>query len=323
VASDEARSIRDAGKTRYQADGTVTPYEVRQGPTGLAEVYDGAAAKVSGDYPIYSTEGTFKVLKTSGVVILKGGRVYWDHSASSATYCRNNDRDFYLGRAVEDAASTAPTVDVILNVDPPYDIDLCRDGFISTLAGTPAAGGFGYPVQLGGAFVLELSATNEAQKVDLLSVDGFDLASNAIVEFAFRVISDGASGAQDFTIGVASGTHETDFQSVTSFVALHLDGNTTNINVQSDDNSTDVAPTDSTADYTEGSARTNRVEGWLDFRNPADVQCYVNGALVLDGTTFTAGTSGVHHLIAHLEKTAGTDTYKVAVDWLRARLAEQ
>lgn len=323
MASDEARSIRDAGKTRYQADGTITPWEVRQGPSGLAEVYDSATAKVSGDYPIYSTAGTYKILKTSGVELLKGGRVYWDHSASSATYCRNNDRDFYLGRAAEDAASTAPTVDVLLNEDPPYDIDLARDGFISALAGTPAAGAFGYPVNLGGALVLELTATNEAQKVDALSTDGFDLASNAIVEGAFRVISDGGAGAQDFTVGVASGTHATDFQSVTSFVALHLDGDTTAINAQSDDNSTDVAPTDTTTDYVEGSARTNRVEFWMDFRNPADVQVYVNGANVLPSSTFTAGTSGTHYLIAHLEKTATTDTYKVAVDWLRMRNAEQ
>jgi predicted RecA/RadA family phage recombinase len=319
----DASRAKGANDVSLTLAASASAFEVRQIGSGQAAVMKGANAATSGDSRSFETAGQYVVTKATGVVLLDGGRVYWDHSANNATFRKVNDRDFYLGRCVGDAASADTTCTVNLNVDPPYDIDIANDACLSVLVGTPAAGGFGYPVRRGGCWVLELTATSEAQKVDLLSRDGFDLAANAIVEFAFLIENDGSNATQDFTIGVASGTHASDFQSVTSFVAVSTVGNSTNINVQSDDNSTDVAPTDSTLDYTEGTAVGQRVEGWLDFRNPADVQVYVNGALVLGSTVFTAGSSGTHYLIAHLEKTSSTDVYKVAVDWLRCRLMEQ
>lgn len=322
--ADEAKNIRDAGFSRYQADGTVTPYEVRQGPTGLCEVYDNATAKVSGDYPVYRTSGTYTIQKTSGVVILKGGRVYWDHSANTATYKKVHDRDFYMGRAAEDAASTGPTVAVVLNEDPPYDLDMMRDPCDSTAVGTQALGGFLPPYRKGGAIHFVMSATNEAQKLNLLTVDGFAGGANAIVEFAFRVISDGAGTVVDVSLGVANADHATDADSITESVFCHLDANNTNINFESDDGTTEVAATDSTTDYTEGSAASVREEIWMDFRNPADVQIYRNAVLMLDGTTFNVNAAtGPWKLLAHIEKTASTDTYELALDWMRARYAEQ
>jgi hypothetical protein len=320
----EGRSDRDYGIERYLATATVGSYEVHQAPSGKAGVHDNTAGVTSGSYAELRTAGIYRIEKATGFVALPGGRAYWDHSANAATYKKVNDRDFYLGRFIQDAASGDDECLIDLNADPRYDIDLALDPFISALNGTPAAGAFGYPVRLGGGHILELTATSEAQRVDLLSVDGFAIAANPIVEFAFRLINDGSNATQDFTIGMASGTHATDFQSVAEFVAVSTVGNSTNINVQSDDGTTDVAPTDSTLDYVEGSAVANRVEGWLDARNPSDVQVYINGALVLGASTFTlAAATGPLFLIAHLEKTTGTDVYKVGVDWLRVRYAEQ
>lgn len=319
----EARSARDFGKERLQAAATIGAGDVIQLPTGKAGVLDRATALASTEYEDFLTAGTFTIVKTSGFVALTGNRAYWDHSANAVNYKKVNDRDFYIGRFAEDAVSAQTNCKVDLNADPPYDLDIARDPCLSVLVGTPAAGGFGYPVQRGGGFVLELTATNEAQKVDLLTRDGFDLAANAIVEFAFLIENDGSNATQDFSIGAASGTHASNFQTITSFVAVSTVGNSTAINAQSDDNSTDVAPTDTTATYTEGTAVAQRVEGWLDFRDPADVQVYIDGVLKLGSTVFSAGTSGTHFLIAHLEKTSGTDVYKVAVDWLRAHYAEQ
>jgi hypothetical protein len=321
--ADDARSIRNPGLIRQLAANTVTQYECWQTPTGKAGVYDTAGSVSSGNYFDMRTDGTWTFVKTAGFVALKGNRAYWDHSANAVNYKRVNDRDFYIGRFAEDASSAATSCVVELNEDPPYDLDIANDPCLSVLVGTPAAGGFGYPVRRGGCFILELTATSEAQKVDLLTRDGFDLTSNEIVEFAFLIENDGSNATQDFTIGVASGTHASDFQSITSFVAVSTVGASTNINAQSDDNSTDVAPTDTTLDYTEGTAVAQRVEGWLDFRDPASVKIYINGAAALTGTTFTAGTSGTHFLIAHLEKTSGTDVYKVAVEWLRSHRSEQ
>lgn len=319
----EARSALNAGKERVQAQVTISPYEVFQAPTGATGVYDRSSAAASGDYIDLTTAGVFNVAKTSGVVFLKGSRVYWDYSANTATYKKVSDRDFYMGRATEDATSSAAVVSVALNVDPRYDIELSRDPFISAITGTAAAGGFGYPVPLGGSLVFELTATNEAQKVDALSVDGFALGANAIIEGAFRVISDGAGTVVDASIGVANATHATDADSITDSLFIHLNANDLNIYAESDDGTTEVAATDTTIDYTEGSTVSSRVEFWIDMRDPADVQFYINGALVLSATTFNVNASvATWYLLCHLEKTSSTDTYKLALDWLRARYAE-
>lgn len=320
----EGRSVRDLGIERILAGATLTPYEVYQSPSGKAGVYDKTTATASGDYADLTTIGTFTIAKTTGIVLLKGGRVYWDHSANTCTYRKVSDRDFYIGRAAEDATSAAVSVPVLLNEDPPYDIDLARDGFISALAGTAAAGGFGYPVNLGGSLIFELTATSEAQKVDALSVDGFALGANAIIEGAFRVNSDGAGTVVDVSMGVANGTHATDADSITDVVLLHLDANNTNILAQSRDGTTTVAATDTTTDYTEGTALSTRKEFWIDMRDPADVQIYVDGVNVLPATTFNVNASvATWFLLVHVEKTSSTDTYKLAVDWLRARFSEQ
>lgn len=326
----EAIFLRERRSRRMVAVAAVESGEVWQMPDGLAAVKVGLDEAAANDMAHFETEGIHTVAKTSGVVITDGQPVYWDHSANSATFEPVNDKDFFLGTAYGDAASADTTMEVNLNKRPHYSRDLLRGdgmgavGFLSALAGTPAAGGFGYPVTLGGALILELTATNEAQKVDAMSVDGFAIGSNWIFEGIFRIINDGSNATQDFTLGVASGTHATDFQSVAEFAAVSTVGGSTNINCQSDDGTTDVAPTDSTKDYTEGSAVANRVHVVIDGRDHTNIKFYVNGERVLSATTFTltAGT-GPLFIIAHLEKTSGTDVYKVAVDQAAVRLMHQ
>lgn len=320
----DATLVRGRDDNYMTAAAAVAAGECWQLKDGRAAVKTGLNAAASGDRVNFTTTGKFVMTKATGWVGLPGNRAYWDHSANNVTYKKVNDRDFYLGRIVDDAASADTEITVDINVDPPYDLDVARDPCLSVAVGTAAAGGFGYPVRRGGCFVLELTATNEAQKIDLMSRDGFSVDANAIVEAAFLIESDGSNATQDFTIGAASGTHATDFQSVAEFVAVSTVGNSTNLNVQSDDGTTDVAPTDSTADYTEGTAVAQRVEVWIDMRDKSDVHVYINGSRVLAATTFTlAAATGPLFLVAHLEKTSSTDVYKVAVEWLRARLSEQ
>lgn len=321
----DATRFKDECVRKMKANAAFATGEVIQLPDGRAGIVqnlngDEAAAS---DIVAFQTEGVYTVTKTASIVITDGQPVYWDHSANSATFIQADDRDFFLGTAYGDAASADTTMKVNINAKPEYTVDLFRDGFQTVLVGTAAAGAFGYPVPTGGGYVFELTATNEAQKVDALGVNGFDAAANWIVEGTFRVYDDGGSGAQDFSVGIASGTNATDFESVTSFVALHLDGNSTTINAESDDNSTDVAPTDTTKTYTMGTTRASRVHFVMDGRDPADIQIYINGVLVLGATTFTAGLTGTLYPIVHLEKTVGTDTYKIAVDALKVRLMQQ
>ncbi len=139
-----------------------------------------------------------------------------------------------------DAASADTTCYVALNVDPPYDIKMNRDAYLSVPTGTKAAGAFGYPKPLGGAQVLEITATSEAQCIDLLTVDRFSIASNPIAEFIVRFDAL-ATSAVDFNIGLANGTHTTDADSITEYCFIHCDGGDTKLYAQSKDGTTTVA----------------------------------------------------------------------------------
>jgi hypothetical protein len=317
--ADEARSIRSPGLIRQLAANTVTQYECWQTPTGKAGVYDTPTAVSSGNYFDMRTDGAWTFVKTAGFVALKGNRAYWDHSANAVTYRKVNDRDFYIGRFAEDASSAATSCVVELNEDPPYDLDICRDPYLSVFVGTQGLNTMGI-FRRGGAHKFILSSTNEAQKMDILTKDGFALAANAIIEFAVDVISDGAGTAVDVSIGAANATDSDNADDITDSVFMHLNANDVNIYFESDDGSTEVAATDSTIDYTEGT----RFEVWMDFRDPASVKMYVNGSAVLTGTTFDVSASvATLKLLAHIEKTAAADTYELDLEWFRAHYAEQ
>lgn len=322
----EARFTRPDDEYQLRAAATVGAYEVIQLPGGEAAFLDSATAVSTDAYTDdLRTRGKATVAKVAGVVLLAGQEVYWDHSANAVTYRKVNDRDFLVGTMAEDATGAVTTCVVDLNKRCRPTADLLNgDGFKSVLVGTAAAGGLSYPVSLGGALVFELTATNEAQKVDALSVDGFSTVANAVIEYVFRVISDGSAGAQDVSIGVANATHASDADSITESLFIHLNGGSTTIYAESDDGTTEVAATDTTTTYSEGSEVANRVHVLFDMRDPGDVQIYVNGALVLGSTTFDVdAATGPWFLLVHVEKTASTDTYKLAIDRARAWTSEQ
>ena len=182
----------------YRHEGEAIDYTPSSALTGgqVIQLADGREAvaitdMAAGAKGAVGVVGVYRLEKTTSMVILDGGRVYWDHSANKAHYKKVNDRDFYVGRAVGDASSSATTVDVAINIDPPADIDVLRDAALSVATGTAAAGGFGLPGVYGGARGLLLTATSQVQCVDILSVDRFAVGANAIVEAIFRVGTNG------------------------------------------------------------------------------------------------------------------------------------
>jgi hypothetical protein len=321
----DARFVREFDEQLIIAQTAVGVGELWQTADGKAAYFlggsNGRTAGSSGDTLTFRSWGKVVVPLTPSITILDGGRVYWDHSANLAHFKKNGDRDFYIGRAVGDTSSGLVEVD--LNIDPSYDIDLLKHPANTIPVGTFAAGGFGYPLSLG-SVTLSLTSTNEAQKVDLFSVETFSPSANAIIEIAFRVADDGASTAADFNLGVANASHATDADAIAEHVFFHFDENNTNILAQSKDGSTTVAATDTTKDYVLGAAINSRHELWIDMRNMADIQLYVDGVNVLPATVFNLGAAvGPLLLLAHLEKTSSTDIYIAAVDWFRARFMEQ
>ncbi len=323
----DAVYVRGEHDNRVVLAAAASSGEVRQLADGRAGVLQGLNAATSGETRTYKTNGIHTLTKVSGVVLLDGGRAYWDHSANAVTFEKVNDRDFYVGRVVGDAASTDTEVAVNLNIDPKYDIDLIdgEGGALSVATGTAAAGGFGLPIRYGKSIGLSLTATSEAQCVDVFSVDRVALTSNPIAEFVVRLGANGSTSAVDFNIGLANATNTTDADTIAESVFFHIDGGALDLFAESDDGTTEVAATDTTVNVTAGSAVSDRFECWIDARDPASVKLYVNGVRVLSATTFNiSAATGPLGILAHLEKTTGTATAgPIYIDRACLRIAEQ
>ncbi len=303
--------------------------EVWQLGDGQAACYAPSQAAVANGPAVgFRTSGQYVCPVVASINILDGGRCYWSPTNKAVSFKRVTAGDFYLGRAVGDSLVGATTVAVNVNDNPPDDLDLLRDPYSSIALGTSAAGGFspdGGPLRRGGAIRLALTATNEAQKIDALGKDGIpaNLAS-CVVECAFNVIDGGVAVTDLFSLGIASATHATAVTSIAQSACIQLKGADTKIYAESKDGTTTVAATDTTKTYTAGVGSANRVEVWWDARDNTAVKLYVNGVRVLSGTTFgLSAAASAWFLLAHLVKTATTDTMSVDVDWARVRTATQ
>ncbi len=320
----DARRTGEWDEITLLTEAGVSAGEVWQLPDGRAAVYPSTSlAAGTGTRQRFETSGKFTFTKATGFAMLRGGRAYWDHSANNVSYKKVNDRDFYLGRVETDVVSADSTVVLNINIDPRYDIDLINDPYRSALVGTVSVTGCNI-FRRGGTLNFVHNATSEAQKLDALSVDGFSVLTNAIMEFVFTVINDGAGTNTDVNFGASNGTNATDFDSVTQFIGFHLNGNSVNIYAESrDGTSTPIAETDTTIDYTEGAGIANRVEAWIDMRDPAACVLYLNGARVLSGSTFDVDSSGTLQLVVHSEKTSSADVYEFDIERANVRFMEQ
>ncbi len=101
--------------------------QLADGRAGVAVGADAATtAYASGDKITVAVAGQYTVTKTAPVVLLDGGRLYWDRDADSATFEQAASGDFYLGTVVGDTTAAATTVVVDLNKKPEYRIELVR-----------------------------------------------------------------------------------------------------------------------------------------------------------------------------------------------------
>lgn len=319
----EARYIQAGDVMDYTPVAALDAGDVIQLPDGRAAIAIGDIA--AGELGSVGVGGVWRMEKTTSIVLLAGGRAFFDHSAGKVHYKAVNDRDFYAGTVVEDAASAATTVDVHLNQQQRNTIDALNGPSLSVATGTIAAGGFDLPKAYGGSKGLALTATSEVQCVDILSVDRVAVASNPILEAIFRLGTNGSGSTTDFNIGLASATSTSDADAIAEHVLFHVDGGALDLFAQSKDGTTTVAAADTTVNVTAGSAVSDRVEVWIDARDPADCQLYVNGVLVLAATVFDISAAvGPLGALAHLEKSTGTATAgPTFIDRLVVRTMEQ
>lgn len=261
---------------------------------------------VSGDVVGVRVVGVHTVEKTTSMVVLPGSRLFWDHSANKAHLLHRNDKDFSLGVAIEDATASATTVKVALNVEPVYKVALDK-GFVSVPINTA---GFPFVHSNGEGVNLGFSATAEAQKVDALTHYGMAPASEGIFHGLICVNTNGDAAAVDINVGVANGTHATDADSITESMFVHIDGASTNINLESDDGTTEVAATDTTVDFTAGTPFLVQ----FDMRDLTDIQAYIDGVNVLPSSVFKLdAATGPLKVLAHMEKTSDDSPGNVSV----------
>lgn len=256
--------------------------------------------------------GIVTLLKTAAMVMLKGSKVYWDHSASTASLLFGaNTRDFFVGVVQDTAAASDTTVNVALNVEPKYTLAL-EDGFsslpISTAGFTKLVGH-----DNGASFIFD--ATAEAQKLDALSLRGIAANTPGILSALVSINVNGDDAAFDLNVGLANATHATDADSITESLFAHVDGGNLSLNFGSDDTSSAQAVVDSTLDAV---LLTPVLIQW-DLTDWSDIKAYVNGVRVLDGTTGADTTLdisaavGPMKLLAHMEKTSNDSPGNVTV----------
>lgn len=288
-------------------------------PDGRAGYVLGLADPAAGDRVAIQVGGLVTVAKTASIVILDGGEVMWDHSANAATIpVYGTSKDFYLGRAIGDAASANTTMLVALNApkDSAY-ITLQKDSFASALVNTA---GIMFAAMQGGGYSVQFSATAEAQKADLLSDKAFALDSNWIFEAVVNVITAADADVVDVSVGVANATHASDADSITESAFFHLDSNgSLNILAESDDGTTEVAATDTTKDWAAGTP----FHVMLDGRDSENVKYYVNGVEVLSATANLGDiddATGPLKALFHVEKSANDSLFSIRLLKMEVRL---
>jgi len=306
---------RSDGQISLIAAAAVVALELRQLADGRAGARISTAAAAQNDTTVWKTDGQYTMPKASGYELLDGLPAYWDHSAGVATWRKVNDRDYFLGTVVGDVANATLTCLIDLNVQPVWEIDL-RQGLWTS----EATDGLGVTSLFGGGVKLAFDAVAEVAQAALYSERTLPIASNPIMMVRFAVVDNGDNAALDIDIGLAIGSHATDFEAITEFVAFHLDGDTLDLDAHSDDGTTDVAPTDTTVNLVEGTY----VEVWIDARVPTAIKLYVDGVRVLSGTTFTLGAAtGPVKAILHMEKTSDDTPAELRVVELKVKTSEQ
>lgn len=311
----EMSHYRDHTVLTRTAVAAVNPGQVVQLPDGRAGYKSGTNVSAAGDAIGIQTEGIVKVIKTADIVFLDGGDVFWDVSANKAHFRPEaGTPDFQIGTAVGDATSAATEMYVDLNGRGRYIIDLEKGGEWAP----EEALGLGVTLLPGGGVKLAFDAVAEVAQAALVSGHSVPVNAGPILEARVAVFAIGDDAALDIDVGLATGSHATDFETVANFAVIHLDGNSLNINVMSDDGTTDVAAVDSTIDAVDDTY----FEVWIDCRVPAAVQIYVNGVdAVPDGTTLvlTAAAAAAVKAVAMIEKTSNDTVAELRVSRMRVR----
>lgn len=304
----EGAMHHESGEVKAVTTVALTGGQVVQTPDGRAAVYNGMNAAEANDSVTLSTKGVRKVQKTITVVMLPGQEVWWKVSTNKATY--KIDGDFFVGIATAGATPTATSVQVDMNREPKYLTELW-DGKWTSEA-TDGLGVLGPGADGNAIITMAMDAVAEVSQAALYSDTTIACAHNPIMEAEVAIYDIGDNAALDINIGLANGSHATDFDSVTESCVFHWDGTALSILAESDDGTTEVTATDTTVDAVDDTFLFLQ----LDARDLTDVKMYVNGVdagVLTTETMVLSDATGPLKAIVHLEKTSDNTTADVRV----------
>lgn len=302
--SAEGATKHEGSTVKMVATAALASGQVIQTPDSRAAVYNGLKAAAIGDYVALCTCGVRPVLKTADIAFLPGQEVWWKVSTNRATYRMAGD--FYVGIATVGAAASATTVDVAMNALPNYVSDTAqRTGeWVSE-----ATNGLGVVESVGGLLTLAFDAVSEAAQAAFYGVRSVNVAERPIFEIEMAVYGIGAA-ANDFSIGLADGSHATDFDQVSDYAVFHLDAADLTLKTATDDTANPVSPDDSGVDLVDDTFAFLQI----DARDADNVKFYANGVQLNSAATFvlTASTADLVPIV-HIEKTSDAAVADVRV----------
>lgn len=304
----EAQFVKDAGVVDFVTAVALNSGQVLQLPDGRAGVVTGAGRGFAvNDTAAAQVEGLFSLAKTASIVLLAGQQVFWNKSTNKVSYTG----DFAVGVVTKAAAASDTTVDVALNTEPSYVIELGKGLWTEA-----SVDGLGVSALTYEGRMLSFDAVAEAAMAAIYSADTIPVAAKPILEAWIGIFDIGDDGALDISVGLANGTHATDADSITESVFVHLDGNALDILAESDDGSTEVAATDTTIDAVDDTYFFMQI----DASDLADVKIYINGLRVLAASTFVlTDATGPLMPLVHIEKTSNDTLADVRVKSLHVR----
>lgn len=170
-----------------------------------------------------------------------------------------------------------------------------------------------------GGFELEFDATAEIALASIRTPnDIFPIDKGLRLSCDVNITDNGDAAAIDLDIGfgtalTTNSEANIDHADMVQLIALHVDGNSLNLLVQSDNNTTDVANTDSTLDYVEGTpfhldicvSPAGLGQIWIDGVDAGDAT-HANVTLQVLSTALLAA-------FANLEKTSDDTTCRVVI----------
>ena len=298
---------------RIVLSAAVEPGDVLQYHDGRACVVEAAKDLAIGqEAGVLLRGGEVEVPFGTSVAAVRGMPMWWDESANVAIACPGlSVGDFFLGTCAEDkAAATGMRARVRLNERPAAAWSL-RDGSASggTSDTLQETNGLGVRLLSGGAARLAFDAVSEAATASLLSGVALPTADKFLFHALLNVVANGDAAAFDGVIGIADDDHADNPDTIAQSAFVSINGGSANINVESDDGSTEVSAQDSTIDLTAGTP----FSVWIDKRDNAGVKFYINGIRVVTGSTFVlTAAAGPLRALVMIEKSAD-DT---AAEWV-------